>query len=354
MVYTYCFYQLKVSKDVFIYKYVSRVLSETMKKISVIITTYNRPEKVLKTIRCVSDQNIPIEDYEIIVVDNGSKKPVKLPDNLRQTDCRIVRFETNQERCRSRTAGAEEAKAELILFSDDDLIFKPNFVEEHLKAHQEWAHIDKFIAIGRQILPPEHLSEPGVAFRQKLEFSGMPTGRELVKQPNFATAANMSIRRELYLSLGGFDDAMIGIEDQDLAMRHTADGGKIAYLPEAFGIHDDDGLDFLSFCKRQEFAAQATVLLTQRYPDWQDSKERNAIIGNLNLGKEPISVSLKKIMRSMLASNVGKSFLSLIIGITEKIAPQSGLLNQLYRFTLGVYLQKGYRRGLEKFNLETN
>jgi len=89
------------------------------------------------------------------------------------------------------------------------------------------------MAVGRIILPTERLVEPGIRFRQDLEAQGIPTERGLVEAPNFGTAANVSIRRERYLQLGRFDPALDGIEDQDFAMRHTAAGGKIAYLPEA-------------------------------------------------------------------------------------------------------------------------
>lgn len=316
-----------------------------MKRISVIISTFNRQEKVSETIRCFSEQTIPVEDYEIIVVDNGSKMPVVLPENLRQTDVQLIRFETNQERSKSRTTGAEAAKSKIIFFSDDDMLVQPDFLAHHLAAHEEW---DNLMAIGRIILPPERLVEPGIRYRQTLEFDGIPTARGLVNQRNFATAANMSISRERYLKLGGFDPEMAGIEDQDFAMRHTKDDGKIAYLPEAVAIHNDDWLDFLSFCQRQERGMEWTVAFSRRYPEWGDTRVRELVNGHLNFGKEPFSISTKKILKSLLGTNLGKKGLAAVIGGFEKFAPDSRALNQLYNLTLGVYIQKGYRRGIEK------
>lgn len=317
-----------------------------MKKISVIISTYNRQEKVSETIRCFSEQTVAVEDYEIIVVDNGSKTAVVLPENLRQKDIRLIRFETNQERSKSRNTGVDAATGKLVLFSDDDMLVKTDFLSHHIQAHEEWENL---LAIGKIILPPEKLSDPGIRYRQNLEVTGIPTERGLVNQPNFATAANMSISRDRYLQLDGFDPQMAGIEDQDFAMRHTKNGGKIAFLPEAVAIHNDDWLDFLSFCQRQERGAEWTVAFSRRYPDWGDTRERNLVNGHLNLGKEPLSISAKKILKSLLGTTAGKSGLAAIIGGTEKIAPESKILNQLYSLTLGVYLQKGYRRGVEKF-----
>lgn len=316
------------------------------KKISVVISTYNRPEKVARTIRCFSNQTIPIEDYEMVVIDNGSKTPVVLEKDLRQKDIKLIRFEKNQERSVSRSTAVDKAIGELIVFSDDDLIVEPDFLSHHIQAHQEW---DKLMAIGKIILPPERLSEPGIKFRQELEQLGVPTTRGLVNIPNFGTAANMSINRELFLQLDGFDKEFAGVEDQDFAIRHRANGGQTAYLPEAIAIHDDDWLDFISFCKRQKFAAEWLVKFSRRYPELGDTVQREQINGKLSLGKEPFLISIKKIIKSILGTDLGKKFLSATITLFEKIAPNSGLLKKFYTFTLGVYIQKGYRQGIEKY-----
>lgn len=320
-----------------------------MKRISIIISTFNREEKLAETVRGFSEQTIPVEDYEIVVVDNGSKTPARLPKNLRQKNVQLIRFETNQERSKSRNTGAEVASGEFLAFSDDDMIVRTDFLEHHLLAHQEWNNL---LAIGKIILPPERINEPGIRFRQNIELNGIPDKRGLVSQPNFGTAANMSIKRDWYQKLGGFDLLMAGIEDQDLSMRHTKAGGRIAYLPEAAAIHDDDWLDFLSFCHRQERGMEWTVAFSRRYPDWKDSVERELINGHLNLSSESLSISAKKIIKSALGNKFGKTMVATLIKGMEIYAPQSTLLNRLYRLTLGIYVQKGYRRGIQKYRVQ--
>jgi hypothetical protein len=222
---------------------------------------------------------------------------------------------------------------------------QPDFLEHHLAAHNEW---DNLMAIGKIILPPEKLVEPGIRFRQNIEIMGIPDKRTLVTQPNFGSAANMSIKKDHYLKLGGFDPAMAGIEDQDFSMRHSKNGGKIAYLPEAVAIHNDDWLDFLSFCQRQERGMEWTVAFSRRYPEWGDTKVREAVNGRLNLGREPLSISAKKVLKSVLGTSLGLKGLSAAINGAEKYVPRDGILKPLYNLTLGVHIQKGYRRGIEK------
>lgn len=316
-----------------------------MIKISVIIPTYNRNQKLQTTVKTLSDQTFPAEDYEIIVVDDCSPEPVELPENL-HPNLRLIHFDKNQERSKARSTGVDLAKGEILVFVDDDLIVQPDFLENHYRAHREWSNL---IAVGRIILPPEKLTEPGIRFRQNLEKNGIPEKRGLVDQPNFATGANMSIERKLFLKLGGFDPAIRGIEDQDFALRHTAAGGQIAFLPEAVAIHDDDWLDFFSFCRRQERGSEWQVAFSRRYPNWKDTRQRELINGLLNFGNEPFIISAKKIVKSILGTNPGKRALSATIKSLEKIAPNSSAINKLYSMTLGVYLQKGYRRGIAAY-----
>lgn len=316
-----------------------------MLKISVIIPTYNRNQKLQTTVENLSRQSFPVEDYEIIVIDDASPEPIKLPENL-HPNLRLIRFDKNQERSKARSTGVDAAAGEILVFVDDDLIVQPTFLEQHYLAHQQW---NKLIAVGKIILPPDKVSAPGIKFRQELEKNGIPLKRGLVDQPNFATGANMSIKRDLYLRLGGFDPKIRGIEDQDFALRHTAAGGQIAFLPEAEVIHDDDWLDFFSFCRRQERGAEWSVAFSRRYPNWKDSRQRELINGRVDLKHESLLASAKKIAKHFLGLDFGKWILSKLIGILEVIAPNSWLLDKLYSMTLGVYLRKGYRRGIEEY-----
>ena len=322
-----------------------------MVNLSVITATYNRQQKLQEIVKNLSRQTIPPEEYEVIVVDDGSPRAITIPDDCRPKNFQLIRFEKNQERSVARSTGVKLATGRILVFVDDDLILQPDFLEQHLRAQNEWENL---LGIGKIILPPDKLAEPGIRFRQELEMNEIPADRGLVEKPNFATAANMSIKRDHFLKLGGFNPKIKGIEDQEFALRHTAQGGKIAYLPEAIAIHNDDWLDFFSFCRRQERGAEWMVEFSRLYPDWEDTKERELVCGKLNLSGEPIGLSAKKILKSALGTSPGKSGLKLLIKSFEKIAPKSAVLDKLYRMTLGVHLQKGYRRGIRNYELRNN
>jgi hypothetical protein len=190
------------------------------------------------------------------------------------------------------------------------------------------------------------MDRPGVRFRQELEDRSFPPARGPVAIPNFGSAANMSIRRDRYLALGGFDPAMVGIEDQDFSLRHSAAGGQIVYIPEAVAVHDDDWLDFRAFCHRQEWASECTLALARRHPGLPESANREALNGPVRWGQERPGVVARKLVKSALGDPKVLAALFGTASVLERMAPSSHGLRRLYTLLLGIHLQRGYRKGL--------
>ena len=190
--------------------------------VSVVIPTHNRHEKLAETVAGLQRQNLPREAYEILVMDDGSTPPVELTNSVTPSNCRVVRLE-GIERSAARNAGARLAKGTILLFLDDDISVKEDFLAVHLRAQSEWPSA---LIVGAISLPAEIVQTPFGRFRQRLEQLNVPLQRGVVDLPNFCTAANMSIERELYFSLGGFNSVLHSAEDQELALRHSARGGR--------------------------------------------------------------------------------------------------------------------------------
>lgn len=314
-------------------------------KISIVIPTHNRLEKLRETVNYLRLQDFPIADYEILVVDDGSNPPVAFEKNFTVSpDVRIVRLE-GEERSVARNTGAREAKGELLIFVDDDITTKSDFVKNHWQAHQEFINA---LAIGEILLPEETKNTPFGRFRQKLEQTNIPRQRGLVAEKNFCAAANASIKRELFLQLGGFDTTISSSEDQDFALRHTSQGGKIIFLPEAEVIHRDNAFNIRGYCQRNEWGSRLMKPFYQRYPDLSINIERERINGLIKWGKEPSLNSLRKLLKAIIASKLSVATLFKLTDLLEKFAPDSSVLERLYRILLGAHIFRGYREAVKK------
>lgn len=314
--------------------------------ISVIIPTCNRPEKLADTISCLRRQTLAASVYEIIVVDDGSSPPVTLSNDPEGPNHRLVRLE-GLERSAARNAGAAAAKGRILVFIDDDIQVTPDFLGAHLKAHQQWP---ASLAVGAIRLPARFQSTPFGRFRHRLEQQEVPHDRGIVAMPNFCAAGNMSVPRAIFEELHGFDLGIASSEDQDLALRHTAVGGQIVFIPEAVGLHCDSALDIRSYCKRFEWGSEQMMPFCCRYPDRPDNIEREEINGWVCWGREPIRQILIKVLKSMLGLKPITPILFAGVALLERVAPSSCLLDKAYRVLLGTHIQRGYRRGLKRYS----
>ena len=312
--------------------------------ISVVIATRDRPEKLAAALECLMAQQLPDATYEIIVVDDGSVSPAGLPEHVGQPHCTTIRLQ-GSGRSAARNTGALAATGKLLVFIDDDITVKNDFLQNHFQPHHEWADL---LAVGRILLPKETQSTPFGRFRQKLESAGVPQSRGLTLMRNFCAAGNMSISRERFRLLGGFDESIESSEDQDFALRHTARGGRIVFLPEAEAIHNDTALDIRSYCARCEWGMKHIYPFASRHPQWPDNAVRDRINGRMRLGREPLAETLRKAAKLFLATKAALAALFACALLLECTAPRSRVLDRCYRILLGVHLFRGYRRALAR------
>lgn len=313
-------------------------------RVSVIIPTFNRLQLLEQTLVHLRKQSLSTAEYELIVVDDGSTPPVTLPPADSGPASTLIRFDEILERCVARNHGAEIARGEILVFLDDDLEVGPGFLAAHVEAQKEWPEA---VAGGCVLLPRGALDQPFVRFRQEFELASQPTARGPMQNPG-AAAGNFSMRRDAYRRLGGFDAAMVGVEDLDFSYRHIAAGGTIVFLPEAVAIHWDHALSIYPYCRRTEFAAECMVPLVRRYPHWPVNRERDEVNGPARWGREPLGRSLVKILKSFLAFPPVLASCFAVTWLLERVLPRSKLLRRSYQLLIGIYFQRGYRKGLKR------
>lgn len=150
---------------------------------------------------------------EVIVVDDGST------DGTAETlsefkDITLYRQE-NRGPAAARNTGAKMAKGDYIAFLDSDDVWSPWSLEAISKLLEMHNHPSLLFASFEDFSSganPKHnyVAPSGAKFEDFL--ASAPFGC-------FAGAGMMVVRREVFLTVGGFDETRVNAEDHDLAMR---------------------------------------------------------------------------------------------------------------------------------------
>jgi GT2 family glycosyltransferase/SAM-dependent methyltransferase len=188
--------------------------------VSVIIPCFNLGAYLDEAVQSVLDQSY--QDFEILIVDDGSDDPVTrhLLASYRRPRTRIIRTE-NRGVAAARNIGLEAAAGRYLAFLDADDALEPRFLERTV------ARLDA----------DEALAFAGCWLRTfgEKEWAWQPESCDfpwLLAEDTVCTAAPTS--REALLAVGGYDEdeRIDGYEDWELAISLVANGFPGTILPE--------------------------------------------------------------------------------------------------------------------------
>ena len=98
---------------------------------SIIIPTYNRPERLSSCLEAIALLDYPRDRFEVIVVDDGSKIPLDLVVKplKNELDLKLLRQE-NAGPAAARNKGAAVAQGKFLAFTDDDCQPTPDWLTQ--------------------------------------------------------------------------------------------------------------------------------------------------------------------------------------------------------------------------------
>jgi glycosyltransferase involved in cell wall biosynthesis len=213
---------------------------------SVVIPTYNR---LLPLCRCIEAlaQGYPRDQFEVIVVDDGSSPPVDLRRYAESMQIVTLRH-SNRGPAPSRNAGAAQAKGRYLVFLDDDCQVASGWFTNLDQALAKTSSRNIFggsVSNGDETNLCSEVSETFI--RVILQYHQPRPGGLY-----FFRSTNLVVPREDFLRLGGFDQRFRTAEDREFCDRWQLDSGGFTYLPEAVVRHHSS-LTLKSFAK-QHFA----------------------------------------------------------------------------------------------------
>ncbi len=134
--------------------------------ISVVVPTFNRLLRLKRVLAALADQTVPGDRYEVIVVSDGSTDGTD--EYLASAPYPIVvAVQPNAGPAAARNRGAELARAELILFVDDDVIASRDLVEQHLASHSAVGG-PELVVIGPMLNPPDFKMSSWIRWEQAM------------------------------------------------------------------------------------------------------------------------------------------------------------------------------------------
>ncbi|MBX6383400.1 MAG: glycosyltransferase [Microbispora sp.] len=221
---------------------------------SVVIPAHGGQHRLDLTLAALAAQTYPAHLTEVIVVDDRSDPPLRLPD-LRPDNTRIIAAPAGGWGAgHAMNAGIAAAEGEIVQRLDADMVIS----REHLEALFRWQHLtDYVVTIGgkkfaeeRPLTPeqvydavrrgsPEDLFDPSALVSSSTEETiRRLNGLRASKNPyQVCTGPTVSLRRALLEEVRGFDPDVVRGQDTEFAYRLAQAGAVFVPDMEARAVH---------------------------------------------------------------------------------------------------------------------
>ncbi|MEU7001280.1 glycosyltransferase [Nonomuraea sp. NPDC046570] len=217
-------------------------------KVSVIVPAYGAQDKLDLVLAGLARQSYPAELTEVIVVDNGSSPPLRLPA-LAPPGARLLVCD-DAGRASARNAGLAAATGDVIHWLDSDVVPTPGAVE----AHMRWHHLAPYLVVtGYMRFTEADLPTPGQVAAGDLEALFEPAEphgwivalvdrtdglTDNPKRPfSLHVGGATSVNARLAAAAGPMDDGLILGQDTEMGYRLAQAGAVFVPEPLARAYH---------------------------------------------------------------------------------------------------------------------
>jgi glycosyltransferase involved in cell wall biosynthesis len=181
---------------------------------TILIPTFDRPGRLRRAVDSALAQTH--RDSEVVVIDDGSPTPVRLPSDPR---LRVLVLDRNRGHCAARNVGLSDARGRYVTCLDDDDTLSP----QHLEVALEALSATDLPGPVAAITGLETVGEDGAVAERRLPPT-LPRGRlySLEEPPpgtSFAVRNTLVVDRDLLLGLGGWDEALASRVHTELFLR---------------------------------------------------------------------------------------------------------------------------------------
>ena len=220
-----------------------------MKKLSLIIATYNRSQSLLRTLGSVVSQSAPAEVWECVVVNNNSTDSTaedfaRFASEHQGFNLRMV-TEHKQGLSNARNCGIAASVGQYIAIIDDDETLEEGYIESYIEFFDSFPTAMAAGGAVRAVFESgrprwmSHYTERMIANTLDLDIAVT-----LFPKNRVPAGGNMAFRREIFDSVGVFNpqlgrngQSLMGGEENDLFARLRAEAYPLYFVPNAAIYH---------------------------------------------------------------------------------------------------------------------
>lgn len=234
-----------------------------MTKASVIVTTYNRQDRIELCLTALLKQ-----DCEIVVADDGSEDDTFTRIYMGEYPVKYVWHPHNGwGLAKTRNMGARQATGDLLIFIDSDILLNPCAVQEYLSLYEQNPNrviggyykylkgmkiglkdVEDWWGVWNMTLPEiqvdQHLVPVGYDVREAWHAQGkLPQlfgkDHEIVRSPFCLLGGNMGVPRHIWEQTEGFDEGITcyGGEDGEFSLQVAELGYGFSFSRAVAGCH---------------------------------------------------------------------------------------------------------------------
>lgn len=235
--------------------------------ISVIIPSYNSSRTLYSCLKSIFESDY--KNFEVIVVDDKSTdNSVEIAEKF---PCRVIKKNTNTGAGDSRNIGANNAKHEILFFTDTDCILKENTLKEIANS------FDKNVNIVAGTYSNTIFNKQNIfsAYQQLFCFYNYLNSSE----PLFGTQC-CAIRKKTFFELGYFDNSIKSASVEDLKLQFQIVSSKYKYCVNMNAqVYHDSRNSFTNLIRHYYMRSKHLVMLALRF---KKMPHKNGYIVNYN------------------------------------------------------------------------
>ncbi len=230
--------------------------------ISIIIPVRNRPDEIKACLESLFLLDYPADKLEIIAVDDASDDHT--PGIVKQFDVNLISLKTNQKAPYCRNLAAGKAKGDVLAFIDSDCTADTKWLSDMIEAFLD----PRVGAVGGRI---DGFFKTGRLDRYEDVNSSLIIGTHIKRSSDvnkffYVPSCNLLVKKDLFLTLGGFNPGLVVGEDVDLCWRIQNAGSAVEFRPNGTVFHRHRN-KLTSFCKRRFDYGTSEPLLQKLHPD---------------------------------------------------------------------------------------